>query len=47
MIAKYFKKLENSLTENSHIIEDYILNKQTFTQEKGSNWCYRKQRARY
>jgi len=36
MIKKYFKKIENSLDEFSHIVEDYIINKQTFTQEKGS-----------
>ena len=36
MIAKYFKKLEGSLEQFSHIIEDYILNKQIFSQEKGT-----------
>ena len=36
MIRKYFKKIEKSLDENNHIIEDYIINKQTFTQEKGT-----------
>jgi len=36
MIAKYFKKLEGSIEKYSHIIEDYILNKQIFTKEKGT-----------
>jgi len=36
MIAKYFKRIQNSLDNYSHIIEDYILNKQTFTSEKGA-----------
>lgn len=36
MISKYFKKIENILDEYHHIIEDYIVNKQTFTQEKGA-----------
>ena len=36
MIAKHFKKIEGSLEKYSHIVEDYILNKQTFTQEKGA-----------
>ena len=36
MIRKYFKKIEKSLDENSHIVEDSILNTQTFTEEKGA-----------
>ncbi len=36
MIAKYFKKVENNLDENSHFIEDFLINKQTFTKEKGT-----------
>jgi len=36
MIAKYFKGIQNTLDDFSHIVEDYILNKQTFTQEKGA-----------
>lgn len=36
MIRKYFKKLEKSIENKSHIVEDYILNKQTFTDEKGT-----------
>ncbi len=36
MISKYFKKVETTLEDYNHIIEDYILNKQSFTQEKGA-----------
>jgi len=36
MISKYFKNVESILEENNHIIEDYIVNKQTFTHEKGA-----------
>ena len=36
MISKYFKKIENSVDDFNHIIDDYIVNKQTFTQEKGA-----------
>lgn len=35
MITKYFKKAEEKLEEYDHIIEDYILDKQKYTQEKG------------
>lgn len=36
MISKYFKNIENKIAIYNHIVEDYILNKQTFTQEKGA-----------
>jgi len=36
MISKYFKEIENTIDDFNHIIEDYIVNKQTFTQEKGA-----------
>jgi hypothetical protein len=36
MISKYFKKIENTIEYFNHIIEDYLINKQTFTQEKGA-----------
>jgi len=36
MITKYFKKLEIKLEDYNHIIEDYIINKQIFTPEKGA-----------
>jgi len=36
MIAKYFNNLEGLLEGHYHIVEDYILNKQIFTQEKGT-----------
>jgi hypothetical protein len=36
MISKYFKKIEKVLSDYNHIVEDYIINKQTFTQEKGA-----------
>ena len=36
MIANYFKRIENTIDEYNYIIEDYIISKQTFTQEKGA-----------
>jgi len=36
MISKYFKKIEKILDDYNHIVEDYIINKQTFTLEKGA-----------
>jgi len=36
MISKYFKKAESVLDKYNHIVEDYIVNKQTFTQAKGA-----------
>lgn len=36
MITKYFKTVESYLEDYTHIVEDYIVNKQTFTKEKGT-----------
>lgn len=36
MITKCFKKIERYLEAYGHIVEDYILNKQIFTREKGA-----------
>lgn len=36
MISKYFKKIDNTLEKFNHIVEDYIVNKQSLTQEKGA-----------
>ncbi len=36
MISKYFNNIEKVFEEYNHIIEDYILHKQTFTREKGA-----------
>lgn len=36
MITKYLKEIENTIDDYNHIVEDYIVNKQTFTQEKGA-----------
>jgi len=35
MVTKYFKKVEEQLGDFDHIIEDYILDKIVYTQEKG------------
>jgi len=36
MISKYFKKIENTIDDYNHIVEDYMVRKQTFAQEKGA-----------
>ncbi len=36
MISKYFINLEDFLEGYRHIIEDYLINKQKFTREKGT-----------
>lgn len=36
MISKYFQNLGSCFQTYEHIVEDYFLNKQTFTREKGA-----------